>query len=86
MTMKTPLSASDIEVLLHYHMNTHRHPRYNAPAVSEATEMFMRCGMIETSPSDSMFITTQKGAAMVKMLCRTPEPKLVYVDAEGKEL
>lgn len=86
MKMKTPLSASNIEVLLHYYMNTDEHPRYRAPAVKQAVEMFIGCGMLEPSTGPALWQTTEKGSAMVRALCRTPEPQLIYADVNRNPL
>ena len=78
MKMKTPLSPSDIEVLLHCHTTPGPHPRRGAPAVAAALDMFERAGMIHTEWQDSNTVkahpTTPKGDAFVKALCNTPEP------------
>jgi hypothetical protein len=80
MKMKSPLSPSDIEVLLHCHTTPGPHPRLDAPAVQEALRMFRGCAMIEvvepkfTPGGGSAFNTTPKGDAFVKALCNTPEP------------
>ena len=84
--MKSPLSPDDIEVLLHYFVNPCEHPRYKAPAVQSAIDMFIGCGILEPSGGPSPWKTTEKGSAMVRALCRTPEPQLIYADANGNPL
>lgn len=81
MKMKTPLSPSDIEVLLHCHVCPAPHPRSGAPAVRAAIDMFAYADMIEVwEPTGgalgepSYWRTTDKGDAFVKALCNTPEP------------
>jgi hypothetical protein len=84
--MKTPLSASDIEVLLHYYVNTCEHLRYDTLAVKQAVDMFIGCGMLEPSEGPALWQITEKGSAMVRALCRTPEPQLIYADANRNPL
>lgn len=76
--MKSPLSPSDIEVLLHCYSCPSQHPRRHAPAVEEAFEMFEGCGMIvrtdETYEGYRVWRTTDKGAFFVDKLCNMQEP------------
>lgn len=80
MKMKTPLSPSDIEVLLHCHTCTAPHPRLEAPEVQDAFDMFSRSGMIVWVPGQAHqsnkphYITTPKGDAFIEALLNTPEP------------
>ena len=77
--MKTPLSPSDLEVLIHYHTTPTWHPRRDAPAVIAGTKMFLDCGMIQNkglSPdADWPYTTSEKGRAFIQALCCTPEPE-----------
>ena len=79
--MKSPLSPCDIDVLIWYHVHPHVHPNSDAPAVRESTAMWVRSGML--AMDGELFTTTPKGAAMVRALCRTPEPVQAWV---GKDL
>ena len=77
MKMKTPLSPSDIEVLLHCHTTPSRHPRFDAEAVQRAISMFVQSGLVMHMPQPTehhVYPTTAKGDAFVKALCNTPEP------------
>jgi len=85
--MKSPLSPSDVEVLIWCHCRPQKHERFNAPAIQESFAMFIRCGMIKENPEEKdVFRTTKKGDAMIDTLCSTPEPILVWVDVNGKVL
>lgn len=81
--MKSKIGTpNNIEVLLHYHVYPSTHPRISAPAVQDATQMLLACGAIK--PVDNHYTTTRKGAAWVKLLCRTPEPVEAYIDQYGE--
>lgn len=78
--MKSPLSPSDIEVLIHHYACPAIHPRADAPAVQEAIEMFLDCGMmaLDTTPAGKSgwhsFHVTKKGEYFIDKLCNTVEP------------
>ena len=87
--MKSPLTPNDIEVLIHCYCCHAPHPRIEAPAVRESLLMWLDNAFIEQLSGTEItatFRTTPKGTAMIKALCRTPEPRCVYLDSEGKEL
>lgn len=85
--MKSPLSPSDIEVLIWCHAHPEPHPRIDAPAVKGAVEMWFAAGMLRhTATDDDVFATTDKGKAMIAALCKTPEPRAVWVDAQDNIL
>jgi hypothetical protein len=49
--------------------------------------MWCKAGVIEQSiVVPNVYCITEKGRAMVRALCNTPEPRCVWVDASGKEL
>lgn len=79
--MKTPLSPLDIEVLLWYFYKTEPHENIAAPAVKESILMWTRSGMLKPLHTyvcpEGMYCTTEKGDAMVKALCNTPEPPYI---------
>jgi len=77
------ITPSDIEVLLHYHTNPAPHPRKLAPAVKEATERFVREGLIELDDEKLYTTTTDRGKAFVKALCNTPLPTQAWIDGYG---
>ena len=75
--MKSPLSPSDLEVLIHCHTVPSPHPRREARAIAEAIRMFHDAGMIEQDLDKGgslIFRTTPKGAVFLTALCYTPEP------------
>jgi hypothetical protein len=78
-------SPNNIEVLLHYYRTLHPHPRIDAPAVKEATDMLFEHGCI--TPEDTGgYTTTAKGAAWVQALCNVECPREAYVDQNGNIL
>ena len=88
MKMKTPLSPSDIEVLLHCHVSPSRHPRLEAEAVLQAIGMFVQTGMVAHNPQPGehhVYTTTPKGDAFIEALLNTPEPVQSWtVPAKGE--
>jgi hypothetical protein len=80
--MRKVLTPNDIEVLLHFHTTGMVHPRADAPAVHDATCMWVNAGMLEAE-THGVYRTTPSGKAMVEALCRTPAPVLQYIDAVG---
>jgi hypothetical protein len=88
MKMKSPLSPSDIEVLLHCHTTPARHPRFEAEAVQRAISMFVQAGMVVHNPQPGeyhVYTTTDKGDAFIEALLNTPEPVQSWtVPAKGE--
>lgn len=83
----TIYSPNNIEVLLHYHTNPTPHPRIHAPAVLEATDLFIKHGVIRLE--DGMtgeYRTTPKGKAWVAALCNVEVPREAYIDKDGNIL
>ena len=73
--MKTPLSPLDIEILLHCYYDCAAVSQAADRATVEAVEMFMRSGMLGRADDLSVALfLTDRGNAMVKALCETPEP------------
>lgn len=83
--MKTPLSPSDIEFILHCYYSPVPHPRLHAPAIQESLAMFLESKMIVRTPNGD-YNTTAKGDAFIKLLCKTPEPLPAWVDPRGEFL
>lgn len=81
-----PMSPSDIEVLLHCYHSPVPHPRRDAPAVKEALDWFLRCGMIEAAlvNGEQIFMTTARGRAHVNQLGALPWPEPAWQDARGE--
>lgn len=87
--MKTLQTPVNIEVLLHCHVCPRPHPRADSPAVAEALHLLHRCGAIVPVldfGGGSHFETTSLGRAWVAALCQVPQPKQVFVDAQGQML
>lgn len=83
------MTPNEIEVLLHYHTSPSVHPRIDAPAVRGAIEGFLKNGIFRCGENDrgllvkALYETTDKGNALVQMLCNTPYPTQQWVDANG---
>lgn len=86
--MKTPLSPSDIELLIWCHCRPEPHDRIDAPAIVDGIHMWLEAGMIEPNPdfANGTYTTTDKGRAMIEALCNTPEPRCAWIDASGNPL
>lgn len=82
--MEHHLSPNDIEVLIHCHCRPEPHPRLDAPAVRDAINRFLHFGIIKISGKD-MYNTTDRGDALMMMLCRTPFPESIWVDPRDRQ-
>lgn len=82
------MTPNDIEILIHCHVLREEHPRLHVPAVRESINRFLRNGIIveyEHCGMDNIYTTTEKGRALVDMLCATPYPEVAYIDPRFKE-
>ena len=77
------MTPNDIEVLIHCHTSPTVHPRIVAPAVAEAIEGFVRHGILEQRDGNG-YNTTERGQALMEVLCATPFPVEAWVDGNGK--
>ena len=75
------MTPNEIEVLIHYHTSRTAHPRLNAPAVQAAVRMFEQTGIFEQD--NGIYHTTDRGKALVQVLCNTPFPREAWVDENG---
>lgn len=77
------MTPNDIDVLLHYHCCCDEHERIHAPAVAEAINGFVQDGILrprqQRSEHGSSYETTERGVALVELLCRTEYPVQVWV-------
>jgi DNA-binding PadR family transcriptional regulator len=82
------MSPSDLEVLIHCHAVAGVHPRFHAPAVRECIERFRSEGIIEEYSGERRgeFYTTDKGAAWLEIILRTPMPIEAWIDPRTKEV
>lgn len=81
------MSPSDLEVLIHYHRCPAQHPRYDAPAVIEATKKFLMDEIIKVDyGNESGYSTTEKGRAWLSMILKTPYPVQFWVDDNGNKV
>lgn len=89
MKIDTP---NNIDVLLHYHVSSSVHERFDAPAVQDAVDKLQKAGAIEPAIDAEgkmcrgYYQTTPLGKAWIKALCNTEIPKIAYVDANGNVL
>jgi len=80
------MTPNDIEVLIHYHCSPTVHPRIEAGAVKNALRWLLLSGIIEQEPETSLenrYCTTDKGKALMKLLCDTLIPVQAWVDDQG---
>jgi len=81
------MTPNDIDVLIHYHTSRAPHPRADAPAVSDSIECFIGNGVFHCVDGEGMkdyITTTDKGKALMKMLCDVEFPRQAWVDTKGK--
>lgn len=78
------MSPSDIEVLIHCHVNPLPHPRREAPAVEDALADFKQLGLITEGVKPQTYTTTIGGELLVTMLCDTPFPTRDWIDPRKK--
>lgn len=67
------MTPSDLEVLIHCHIDPAPHPRTYAPGISSALSWFEAEGLIEHRHG-RVYITTQRGAEHIAKLCDMPLP------------
>ena len=77
------MTPNDIDVLLHYHICPQPHPRVETIAVQDSIEAFMESDILKSSAKIDCFETTERGAALVRILCNTPYPTYRWVDKNG---
>lgn len=80
------MSPNDIEILIHVHCTTEPHPRMDAPAVKESFGMFIDEGIFDYDQINDDYELTNKGRALLELLCQTPFPRSIYVDKYDKEI
>lgn len=73
-------NPNNLEVLLHCHVSSSPHPRWDAPAVKEAIKMLLHFGLIVQN--DRHFDTTPKGAFYIQHLLKQPFPVETYTIPE----
>jgi len=80
------MTLNEIEVLLHCHISNNVHPRISASAVSGAIEYFLKLKVIRPTTQLNVYNTTERGEAWIKVLCKTPIPRIAYLDSRDKEI
>lgn len=73
------MTPYQIEILIHHHCSHSRFERDTAPLYIPTVKAFMGDGILTTRPDGSIG-TTEKGNAIVQMLCATPYPEMKWVD------
>lgn len=81
MTLDCP---AHIEFLLWCHSRAEPYPKQGLEIFEALTTRLLNGGIIEPSPMFGVFKTTDKGAAWIALLCSTPEPKVAFVDEQGR--
>lgn len=83
------MTPNDIDILLHYYTTINSHPRLEAPAVRESIDGFLKDGILDHCNADpsqkhGLYYTTERGNALVALLCSTPYPAQAWIDKDGK--
>jgi hypothetical protein len=78
------MTPNDIDILIHYNKGTTEpHPRAGAPAVNESIERFISVGCLEMDKETFKTSITNKGKALVRMLCKCAPPQAAWIDKDG---
>ena len=64
------MTPVEVEVLMFYHFMIIDHSRINTPAIKDAINMWVANGILKPDSKT----TTEKGTALVEMICSTPMP------------
>ena len=78
------LTPNELEILIHYYICSEKHPRFDAPAVREAIDMFMACDVMRYLP-DGQIRVTKRGRIWMGMILKTPIPTWIFIDPRTKE-
>jgi hypothetical protein len=79
------MTPIEITFLIHCHVFCEPYPN-PSPVVNRTIERFSQQGLIvPTAGENNMFETTDRGKALVKMICTTPFPELQWIDPRTKE-
>lgn len=73
------MTPYQIEILIHHHASHAPFGRDTAPLYAPTVKAFMDDGILTTRPDGSIG-TTERGKALVDMLCLTPYPEIKWVD------
>lgn len=76
------MTPYQIEILIHHHASRARFSRDAAPLYAPTVKAFIDDDILTTRPDGSIG-TTERGNALVSMLCSTPYPKKMWVDPRG---
>lgn len=80
----TLFCPAHIEFLLWCHTRSEPYPNVTLDMFRDLIQQFMDADVIEPTAVHMHFKTTKKGAAWVKMLCDLEEPRVAFVDGQGK--
>lgn len=79
------MTPHDISVLLHHHGSNAKWPLGQTNAYKSSINWMLAAGILEYA--DALPHTTERGAALVEMLCATPLPIPAFVDPrDGKQV
>ena len=78
------MTPNQIEVLIHCHGSSCKHPRIDAPAVQQAISYLERHDLVEKIGGEEYYHTTKKGCAHMEVLCSTPWPVQKWVNQLGE--
>ena len=79
--MESEMTPLEIEVLIHCHSCPAPHPRLNAPTVAGTITEFKNQEVIRRVKN--YWETTDKGKAMIRLLCSIPLPTQQWIDQYG---
>jgi len=76
--LKKMLTPNELEILIHYYICSEKHPRFDAPAVREAIDMFI--GLDVLKRVTNQYYLTRRGKVWLRMILETPCPELIFID------
>ena len=76
------MTLNDLEILIFYHVCRSEHPRIDSPAVQESLQNLLRYDLI-SYVHHSIYETTSRGKAWLKLILETPLPRMAWVDSNG---
>ena len=80
------MTPSDITTLIHIHCRTDGLPNHDAPAVIDTILQFSADGIIEPANDRTCgYQTTDRGKALIQLLCQTPLPQTAFIDPRTQE-
>lgn len=62
------MTPNDLEVLIHFYVSPHHHPRRDAPAVKDAIAKWGRLGMIKGTKYEDVYQLTKTGEMLLSKI------------------